>query len=75
MSVKAVCVLTGPVTGTLFFEQKASGGATTVTGTITGLHSGQATMHVHQYGDVTNGIESIGALYNPFGKKYNAGGP
>jgi hypothetical protein len=73
MSVKSVCVLTGSVTGTLYFEQKASGGATTVTGTVRGLSS-KATMHVHQYGDLTKGADSIGALYNPFGKKYNAGG-
>lgn len=72
-SVKASCTLVGAkVKGNLVFEQKVSGGPTTVTGQIIGLETGKHGFHIHQYGDLSNGCASCGGHYNPFGKKHGA---
>ena len=64
---KAVVVLTGTagVAGTLTLTQEDPSGATTVVGDITGLAPGKHGLHVHEFGDTTNGCMSTGPHFNP----------
>ena len=65
--LKAVVVLTGTagVAGTLTLTQEDPSGATTVVGDITGLEPGKHGLHVHEFGDTTNGCMSTGPHFNP----------
>jgi len=73
--VKAVAVLRGDsnVKGTVTFEQSSESSPTTITYDITG-HDANAErgMHIHQFGDNTNGCTSAGPHFNPFGKQHGA---
>jgi len=74
--VKAVAVLRGDskVTGTITFEQSSEGSATTITYDIHGSDpSSKRGMHVHEFGDNTNGCLSAGSHYNPY--KHTHAGP
>ena len=55
------------------FEQASEGSPTTVSWDITG-HDADAErgMHVHQFGDNTNGCTSAGPHFNPFNKTHGA---
>lgn len=75
MSNKAVAVLksdTG-VTGTIHFTQDASGGPVTVTGEVKGLTPGEHGMHVHEFGDTTNGCVTAGPHFNVDKEKHHGG--
>jgi superoxide dismutase, Cu-Zn family len=71
----AVAVLRGDsnVKGTVTFEQSAEDSPTTITWNITG-HDANAErgMHVHAFGDNTNGCTSAGPHFNPFNKTHGA---
>ncbi|KAG9574772.1 Copper, zinc superoxide dismutase, partial [Aureobasidium melanogenum] len=73
--VKAVAVLRGDskVSGTVTFEQASEGANTTISWDITG-HDANAErgMHVHAFGDNTNGCTSAGPHFNPHGKTHGA---
>jgi len=73
--VKAVAVLRGDSTvkGTVTFEQSSDSSPTTVSWNISG-HDSNADrgMHVHQFGDNTNGCTSAGPHFNPFSKTHGA---
>jgi Cu/Zn superoxide dismutase len=56
MSIKAVCVLNGDVVkGVIRFTQE-DGKPVQVTGDVTGLSEGLHGFHIHEFGDVTNGM-------------------
>ena len=75
---RAVCVLKpapGEVaTGVVFFEQTNMNSFVTYEGLIWNLTPGKEQgFHVHELGDMTDGCESLGSHYNPFGNDH--GGP
>ncbi|KAL1853725.1 Superoxide dismutase [Cu-Zn] [Paecilomyces lecythidis] len=73
--VKAVAVIRGDskITGTVTFEQANESSPTTVSWNITGHDpNAERGMHIHQFGDNTNGCTSAGPHYNPFGKTHGA---
>merc|ERR1719183_1006805 len=47
-------------------------GSTSVKGAFTGLEAGLHGLHVHEFGDTTNGCMSTGPHFNPFGKDHGA---
>jgi len=61
-----VCVLTGTagVSGVLKLSQNGDG-PTKIVGSITGLAPGKHALHVHEFGDTTNGCMSTGPHFNP----------
>ncbi|CAL8577212.1 Superoxide dismutase [Cu-Zn] [Xanthoria parietina] len=73
--VKAVAVLRGDsnVKGTVTFEQASEQSPTTISYDIQGNDpSAKRGMHVHQFGDNTNGCTSAGPHFNPFSKEHGA---
>ena len=54
------------VKGSILFMQ-APGTPTLIKGTITGLQPGDHGFHIHEFGDMSKGCESMGAHYNPDG--------
>jgi Cu-Zn family superoxide dismutase len=54
------------VEGTILLMQ-APGTTTLIKGTVTGLEPGPHGFHVHEFGDMTKGCESMGGHYNPDG--------
>ena len=73
--VKAVAVLRGDsnIKGTVTFEQENETSPTKITWNITG-HDANAErgMHVHAFGDNTNGCTSAGPHFNPHNKTHGA---
>lgn len=69
-TVRPVAVLRGDsnVKGTVVFEQASESSPTTLTWDITG-HDANAKrgMHIHTFGDNTNGCTSAGPHFNPHG--------
>jgi len=75
--VKAVAVLRGDSTvkGTVTFEQSSESSPTTITWDISGNDANaERGIHVHVFGDNTNGCLSAGGHFNPFGKDHGAPG-
>uniref|UniRef100_F0UXR6 Superoxide dismutase [Cu-Zn] n=1 Tax=Cladonia grayi TaxID=27339 RepID=F0UXR6_CLAGR len=73
--VKAVAVLRGDskVSGEVTFEQSSESSPTTISYDIRGNDpSAERGMHVHQFGDNTNGCTSAGPHFNPFSKQHGA---
>ena len=52
------------VKGNILFMQ-APGTPTLIKGTITGLKPGEHGFHIHEFGDMSKGCESMGGHYNP----------
>ena len=52
------------VKGTILFMQPP-GTPTLIKGTITGLEPGEHGFHIHEFGDMSKGCESMGGHYNP----------
>jgi len=52
------------VKGTILLMQ-APGTPTLIKGTITGLEPGEHGFHIHEFGDMSKGCESMGGHYNP----------
>jgi len=74
MVLIAVCVMQGDslVKGVVHFTQEKVDGPVTLKGEITGLAPGEHGLHVHEFGDNTNGCTSAGAHFNPFNKTHGA---
>ncbi|KAF1951306.1 superoxide dismutase [Byssothecium circinans] len=73
--VKAVAVLRGDsnVKGTVTFEQENESSPTNISWNITGNDANaERGMHVHAFGDNTNGCTSAGPHFNPHGKDHGA---
>lgn len=71
---KAVAVMKGPsnVTGTITFTTAADQ-SLTIVGNLTGLDpSAQRGLHVHEFGDATDGCASAGLHFNPFNQTHGA---
>ncbi|KAL0907012.1 hypothetical protein M5K25_025549 [Dendrobium thyrsiflorum] len=60
------------VGGSLNFFEDQSTGFTHVSGKITGLLPGLHGLHIHTFGDTTNGCNSTGPHFNPFKKLHGA---
>ncbi|KAF2431456.1 copper/zinc binding superoxide dismutase, partial [Tothia fuscella] len=70
-----VAVLRGDskVSGTVTFEQESESSPTTITWKITGNDpNAERGMHVHAFGDNTNGCTSAGPHFNPENKEHGA---
>ncbi|KAI4130666.1 MAG: hypothetical protein LQ338_001643 [Usnochroma carphineum] len=73
--VKAVAVLRGDsnVKGTVTFEQASESSHTNITYDIQGNDpSAKRGMHIHQFGDNTNGCTSAGPHFNPHSTQHGA---
>jgi len=73
--VKAVAVVRGDsnVKGTVTFEQENESSQTTISWNLTGNDANaERGMHVHAFGDNTNGCTSAGPHFNPHGKDHGA---
>ncbi|MEU4213205.1 superoxide dismutase family protein [Streptomyces sp. NPDC026206] len=70
--VRAVAVLRGEpgVSGIATFEQAAEGAPTRIQIEVHGLAPGKHGVHIHEFGDITNGLTSTGAHYNPHGHQH-----
>ncbi|KAL3530497.1 hypothetical protein ACH5RR_009819 [Cinchona calisaya] len=70
---KAVAVLKGTssIQGVVTLSQEEDG-PTTVSVKVTGLTPGKHGLHLHEYGDTTNGCISTGAHFNPKGLTHGA---
>ncbi|CAO3701931.1 unnamed protein product [Rhizopus stolonifer] len=62
-----------PVNGVVYFSQDSYDSATRIHVNITGLLPGEHGIHIHQFGDLSEGCVSTGAHYNPFNQTH--GGP
>ena len=66
-TIEAVAVLGhGDAKGMISFKQKP-GKATIISGTVTGLSEGLHGLHIHEFGDLSDGCDSAGGHYNPTG--------
>ena len=71
--IKAVCVIVSKqIEGVIYLEQQYD--MTTIMGTIKGLKPNSLhAIHIHEYGDMTEGCTSCCSHYNPY--KMNHGAP
>ncbi|KAF3903595.1 hypothetical protein AA313_de0203722 [Arthrobotrys entomopaga] len=73
--VKAVAVVRGDsnIKGVVTFEQESESSPTTITWDISGNDpDAERGMHIHTFGDNTNGCTSAGPHFNPHGKTHGA---
>eukprot|EP00611_Tribonema_gayanum_P019223 TRINITY_DN3279_c0_g1_i3.p1 TRINITY_DN3279_c0_g1~~TRINITY_DN3279_c0_g1_i3.p1 ORF type:complete len:135 (-),score=8.30 TRINITY_DN3279_c0_g1_i3:1131-1535(-) len=71
---KASCTFAGEegVKGLLTFSQAQEDASTIIEGQISGLRPGRHGLHVHIFGDFSEGLTSAGGIFNPFGKNHGA---
>ncbi|ADB84438.1 superoxide dismutase [Apocheima cinerarium nucleopolyhedrovirus] len=71
--MEALCVISGDVSGEITFFQQTPTHPTQIYGYIYGLPKGKHGMHVHEFGDISNGCTSAGEHFNPTNMDH--GGP
>lgn len=73
-SLAAVAEITGKdgVVGVVRFHQ-VSDNACIIDGTVDGLREGEHGLHIHEFGDLSGGCDSIGYHFNPMSTRH--GGP
>jgi len=54
------------------FSQAQEDAPTRIDGTIEGLTPGVHAIHIHTFGDLSQGMSSTGGIFNPFGKNHGA---
>ena len=70
---RCCAVLTGEgITGTLIFHQAQEEAPTSIDGQIKGLIPGKHGLHIHVFGDFTEGFITAGGIFNPFGRNHGA---
>ena len=70
---RCCAVLTGDaISGSLIFHQAQEEAPTSIDGTIKGLAPGKHGLHLHVFGDFTEGFVSAGGIFNPFGRNHGA---
>mmetsp|Transcript_18299 Transcript_18299/g.30504 ORF Transcript_18299/g.30504 Transcript_18299/m.30504 type:complete len:156 (+) Transcript_18299:49-516(+) len=71
---RSMCVMTGEdgVGGHLVLSQAQEDAPTIIDGVITGLTPGKHGIHIHVFGDFSQGLTSAGGIFNPFGKNHGA---
>lgn len=71
-NIKAVCVIVSKqIEGTIYLEQKD--GITNIYGKIKGLPANSIhAIHIHEYGDMTEGCDSCCSHYNPFNMNHGS---
>mmetsp|Transcript_39562 Transcript_39562/g.79900 ORF Transcript_39562/g.79900 Transcript_39562/m.79900 type:complete len:154 (+) Transcript_39562:21-482(+) len=70
---RSMCIIIGEgVRGELSFDQAQEEAPTRIDGTIEGLTPGSHGIHIHTFGDFSQGLFSAGGIFNPFGKNHGA---
>jgi Cu-Zn family superoxide dismutase len=70
---RCCAVLTGEgVKGELIFHQSQEEAPTSIDGQIKGLTPGKHGLHLHVFGDFTEGLISAGGIFNPFGRNHGS---
>ena len=63
----------GTIEGTLILHQAQEEAPTTIDGNIHGLVPGKHGIHIHVFGDFSEGpFSSCGSIFNPFGRNHGA---
>lgn len=66
---KAICLIKeNKISGSITFIQKQK--ETEINIYVKGLPPGKHGIHIHEYGDMRNGCETMGAHFNPFKKNH-----
>ncbi|AUA60331.1 SOD [Operophtera brumata nucleopolyhedrovirus] len=63
--MKALCVLTGDIDGKVYFTQETPTHLVKITGYVMNLPKGLHGIHIHEFGDLSNGCTSAGEHFNP----------
>ena len=70
---RCVAVIEGDgIKGELIFHQAQEEAPTSIDGQIKGLTPGKHGLHLHLFGDFTEGFISAGGIFNPFGRNHGA---
>ncbi|EAL66712.1 superoxide dismutase [Dictyostelium discoideum AX4] len=71
--VNAIVIIKGlGVEGKVTLSQECEGSPIYINGTVSGLTPGQHGMHVHEFGDTSNGCISAGDHYNPLHREHGS---
>ena len=67
--MKAICVFSGKINGTVHFEQKSVRDSVTIELNLKGFgkKKKEHAIHIHEFGNVSKGCMSTGSHFNPYG--------
>ncbi|KAI8349640.1 copper/zinc superoxide dismutase [Choanephora cucurbitarum] len=75
---EAIAYLTGintidnsTISGTVRFTQSDDDAPTQIVANITGLSVGKHGIHIHQFGDISQGCATVGPHFNPFNRTHH----